>query len=759
MVTDDLKTVKMLALAGENGNAGYRAMLEALPIAAYTTDAEGRLTWYNRAAAKLSGREPEIGTDQWCVTWRIYTPDGRLLPHDQCPMAIALKNGNPATGAEYLAERPDGSRFWFAPYPAVVRDADGRITGALNLLIDRTEQKRAEEEWNERFRAIVETTPECVKIVSADNKLLFMNTPGLGMVGASSAEDVIGRDISDLIAENDREKFREFNSRICRGEKGSLEFEIVGFDGRRSLMETYAAPIRHLDGTTAQLAITRDITDRKRADDAKLLLSAIVDSSDDAIISKDLNGYITSWNKSAERLFGYSAAEAVGQQVATLLIPADRQNEEPEILTRLRRGERVDHFETKRQHKDGTLLDISLTISPVKDPNGRIVGASKIARDIGESKRLEAVLLASEGRFRQLADAMPQIVWTARSDGRVDYFNSRWYEFTGFDRDRYGNASWESVLHPDDLERCREAWDASVRSGQPYNLEYRLFDRRESRWRWFVGRAVAVRETEGGAWKWFGACTDIDEQKRVQEDLRRANYDLEQFAFSASHDLQEPLRSIKIYSELLSRRHADLINEDAKAFLAFVQQGATRMELLVRDLLTYTRASALEAEHETACANDALQAALANLAGAIAETGAVIQADPLPTVPVHALHLQQLFQNLIGNAIKYRSPERLPAVHVTAQRQKGFWSFAVSDNGIGIESQYKENIFGLFKRLHTTDDYSGTGIGLALCRRIVDRYGGRIWVESEPGEGSTFRFTLPAGEHGPQTKTRAGGRG
>jgi len=160
----------------------------------------------------------------------------------------------------------------------------------------------------------------------------------------------------------------------------------------------------------AHLAITRDITDRKRADDASLLLSAIVDSSDDAILSKDLNGVITSWNKSAERVFGYTAAEAVGQYVATLLIPADRQEEEPHILARLRAGERVDHFETKRRRKDGTLLDISLTISPVKDSWGRIIGASKIARDISENKRLQGVLLASEARFRQLADAMPQIV-------------------------------------------------------------------------------------------------------------------------------------------------------------------------------------------------------------------------------------------------------------------------------------------------------------------------------------------------------------
>jgi len=222
--------------------------------------------------------------------------------------------------------------------------------------------------------------------------------------------------------------------------------------------------------------------------------------------------------------------------------------------------------------------------------------------------------------------------------------------------------------------------------------------------------------------------------------------------------LQEPLRSSKIYSELLSRRHANLINEEAKTFIGFVQDGATRMEMLVRDLLSYTKASAVENTKEKVDANEALKTTLANLAGAISEAGATVTSESLPILSVHELHLQQIFQNIIGNAVKYRSPDRAPAVHVSAQRKKGSWTFAIADNGIGIEPQYKDNIFGLFKRLHTVDQYSGTGIGLAICRRIVGRYGGRIWVESEPGKGSTFRFTIPAGDGDPEGEPRPGGR-
>ena len=744
MTAGGVKTLTELAKGSDLSNDTFREMVEALPVAIYTTDAEGRLTYFNHAAVKLSGRVPEIGTDQWCVTWKIFLPDGTPLPHDQCPMAIALRGGQVPGGIECIAERPDGSRFWFTPSPGVLRDADGRIVGGINLLVDITDRKAAEIEAREQFRAIVETTPECVKIVARDGTLLHMNSAGLGMVGASSEGEVVGKNVYDLIAPEDRDKFREFNERICGGEKGSLHFDIIGLQGVRTHMESHAAPLRHSDGTTVHLAITHDVTERMRAERATMLLGAIVDSSDDAIISKDLNGIITSWNLGAARLFGYTAEEVIGKPV-TILIPADRQNEEPHILSRLKRGERVDHFETIRKRKDGTLLDISLTISPVKDQQGNIIGVSKIARDITERNIAQAALRASEARFRHFADAMPQIVWTARADGHFDYYNERWYQFSGFSRDAFGDTSWEPILHPDDLENYRAVWRDSLESGEPFNIEYRFWDRREKRWRWFMGRALPARDTDGKIVKWFGSSIDIDDQKRVEDDLRRANQDLEQFAFSASHDLQEPLRSVKIYSELLASGYAQSLDGQALEFLTYLRNGATRMEMLVHDLLTYTQVTKFDKPTEPADAGEALAATLANLAGAISEAGAQVTWDPLPAIRVHSAHLQQLFQNLIGNAIKYRSPDRQATVHVSAvERENGNWVFAVKDNGIGIDPEYKERIFGLFKRLHTCDEYSGTGIGLAICQRIVERYHGRIWVESGAGQGSTFRFMLPA---------------
>ena len=465
----------------------------------------------------------------------------------------------------------------------------------------------------------------------------------------------------------DRDRFREFNERICEGEKGSLEFDIVGLKGARRHMETHAAPLRHLDGTTVHLAITRDITERKRAERAALLLSAIVDSSDDAIISKDLNGVITSWNKSAERLFGYTAAEAIGQTVAAMLIPADRLDEEPEILARLRRGERVDHFETVRRRKDGTLLDISLTISPVKDQRRAYHRRIEDRPRHYSAQEVPSSVCSKQARLLDLRTAMPQILCVTARPDRLSSI--------GIERGRRCTAS-----------PARRPWarfrtnSADRVSGAVAGNSGDTFARRplvgrthahivalvpESMARFALG---SERDAEGERDPHIGIEHRHRRAKRVQEELRRANQDLEQFAFSASHDLQEPLRSVKIYSELLAKRHGERLDEEAQKFVTFVRNGATRMEMLVRDLLTYTQVTKFEAARRDRRRERSPEQRPRQPVGRyFGKRRARSRADPLPSLPVHGTHLQQLFQNLIGNAIKYRSPERPPVVHVSCR--------------------------------------------------------------------------------------------
>ena len=391
---EDITDRKAAEKRAKESERNFREMIDALPAAVYTTDAEGRLTHFNPAAVKLSGRTPQIGADRWCVTWKLFLPDGTPLPHDHCSMATVLKGGTVPEGLECIGERPDGSRFWATPYPTPLRDSGGAIVGGINMLVDITARKKSEEALRhseERLRAIVDTTPDCVKVVAGDGRILLMNSAGLDMLGIPSAEAAVGKSVFDFIAPEFRDTWRAFHESICRGERGALEFDVIGLNGYRRSLETRAAPLPGPDGSNLHLAITHDVTEQKERERDRNLLGAIVDSSDDAIVSKDLNGIITSWNKGAERTFGYTAEEAIGQSI-TILVPPDRLQEEPRILARIRGGERVDHFETVRRRKDGSLRDISLTISPVKDEHGRIVGASKIARDITEHRRAEKAI-------------------------------------------------------------------------------------------------------------------------------------------------------------------------------------------------------------------------------------------------------------------------------------------------------------------------------------------------------------------------------
>lgn len=348
-------------------------------------------------------------------------------------------------------------------------------------------------------------------------------------------------------------------------------------------------------------------------------------------------------------------------------------------------------------------------------------------------------------RFAFLAESMPQKIFSATPQGSIEYCNAQWTEYAGLPAAQIQGWQWTQTLHPDDVGPTVDAWKRCLLSGQPFAAQQR-FRRADGAYRWHLSRATAMRDLAGAITMWIGSHTDIHEQKETEEELRRANHDLQQFAYSASHDLLEPIRNVAIYSDLISRRYKDKLDGDAGQYLEFLREGAHRLSALVTDLLAYTRASMAELEDQEVDANAALRKALEALTGPIEENHAQITLGTLPSVSVGEVHLQQVFQNLIGNAIKYRS-EQPPRIEVSCTVTEGTASFAVTDNGIGIDPEYKEVIFGVFKRLSHDRKLSGTGIGLAICYRIIDRYGGKIWVESQSGRGATFRFTIPVHQY------------
>ena len=416
-----------------------REVINALPAAVYTTDTEGRVTMFNEAAATFAGREPQLGTDQWCVTWKLFWPDGTPMPHGECPMAMALKQERPIRGMEGIAERPDGTRIQFIPYPTPLYDEAGTMVGAVNMAVDISDRKLAEE-------AVARHRDEQAALYAFTDRLFRAST--LQDVYAAALEAIrraLGCERAAVLLFDETDKMRfvawaglseEYRRAvdghspwtrevkdpqpICIADvatsdlpdalKATVEAEGIAatafiplvIDGELAgkFMAYYGAP--HVFGQAEiDLAITiarqlgfstqriRSEDERRRGEHASRLFASIVETSDDAIVSKDLNGIVTSWNKGAAHIFGYAPEEMIGKPIITL-IPPDLHDEETRIIERIRRGEGTDHYETVRRRKDGGLIDVSLSVSPVMDGSGKVVGASKIVRDITERKQAQA---------------------------------------------------------------------------------------------------------------------------------------------------------------------------------------------------------------------------------------------------------------------------------------------------------------------------------------------------------------------------------
>jgi PAS domain S-box-containing protein len=669
----------------------YRQLVRALPAALYTCDAQGRVMLYNEAAAALWGRRPEVGKDLWCGSWRLYEPDGTPMPLDQCPMAVAIREGRAVRGQEIVIERPDGTRWYVLPYPDPIRNASGEVVGAVNMLVDLTERHQAEE--------------------------------------------------------------------------------------------------------------------------ARARLAAIIDSSDDAIVSKTLEGIITSWNRGAERIFGYTAAEAVGQHIS-LIIPAERRAEEDDVLARLRRGEKIDHFETIRQTKDGRKIDISLTVSPVRNAEGRIIGASKVARDITERKRVEAALQQAHATLEQrvqertaLLELMQDITKAAneapRSADALQYAVDRICAHTGWPvghvylavaagADRWAPTALWHVDPPARFVHFQHAIQG-VEFAAGEGLIGRVGARGQPEWsvdvttdptfhrrsaalaaglKGGVAVPILVGPTVVGVLEFYAdkplapqpalldAMTQMGtqlgravEREQAAEQVQRQQEVLLQqeklaamstMLASVAHELNNPLTSIVLQAELLRE---DLRNSPLADPAAEITQAAARCERLVRQFLTLARQH--PPERAVVALNKLVAETVELLAYPLRVDNVAVHLhldDHVPPLWGDPHQLQQVLINLLTNAQQAlraapgRKEVTLTTRYDPAQHQI---TLEVTDTGPGIPSALQARIFEPF--FTTKPSGVGTGLGLPLCRGIVEAHGGTLGVASELGRGATFRITVPVG--------------
>ncbi|MGC8638735.1 MAG: ATP-binding protein, partial [Isosphaeraceae bacterium] len=403
---------------------------------------------------------------------------------------------------------------------------------------------------------------------------------------------------------------------------------------------------------------------------------------------------------------------------------------------------------------------------PQPGDDGAVLCWLGTSTDIDEQKRAQDRLRRSEERFRLLAETIPLMVWTASPEGDLIYFNRRWLDYTGLSYEHARGRGWLEAVHPDDCQPTVESWSWAVRQGESLDIEQRLRRGSDGAYRWQHVRGVPLRDESGGIIQWVGTTTDIDDQRRHAEllervvlertlELRRSNLELEQFASIASHDLQEPLRKIQAFSERLRARYGSTLADQGTEYLDRIINAAARMRSLINDLLAFSTMNLELQPLVEVNLTSIAQEVVSDLDELVRQTRGHVKVGPLPTIQADPTQMRQLFQNLIGNALKFHRAGVTPVVHVSAQPLSAGqndaipatvprYEITISDNGIGFEEASLERIFQVFQRLHGRSEYEGTGIGLAICRKIVARHHGHITARSQPGLGSTFLVTLPA---------------
>jgi PAS domain S-box-containing protein len=500
-----------------------------------------------------------------------------------------------------------------------------------------------------------------------------------------------------------------------------------------------------------QVAAIPSFAFMNRSLDSDTALRSLVDSIPEySIFLLDAERRIVAWGEGAERNLGYTQEEATGLSFASLL-PDDAEDWQDALL-RQAVGQGHAECEAELVKKDGSRAASRLTVSAVRHDERGAQGFNVVARDVTMLRALEAALSDAEARFTGIISVSSDAIVSVDESQRIIFFNQGAEQVFGYKA--------AEVLHqPLDLlipERFRPDHAAQLLSfGQSPIAARRMGERGQiaglrKGGEIFPADASISKYLIGGQRIYTAVLRDVTERQRAEEalakqaeELARSNADLEQFAYVASHDLQEPLRMVASYTQLLARRYQNQLDEDAAEFIGYAVDGVRRMQSLINDLLAYSRVGTRGGVFTPTDVNAVLARVLVSLGPSIEEQDAVVMSDELPVVDADAGHLEQLLQNLIGNAIKFRLPDVPPHVHVSAARSEDEWVFSVRDNGIGIDPEFVDRIFVIFQRLHNRTEYPGTGIGLAICKKIVERHGGRIWLESAAGQGSTFFFSIP----------------
>jgi PAS domain S-box-containing protein len=732
-------------------------MLSSFADFAYALDREGRFLYANQPLLNLWDitLEDAVGKNFFDLGY----PD-ELATRLQRQIQEVF-----ATGKQIVDESKYTSPTGVAGYYEYILSGVIGIGGTIELVAGATRDitiRRNDEQhlvqMEARYRGLLEAAPDAMVVVDKDGEIVLLNVQAESQFGYSRNE-LIGQKVKCIILEGFAERLIADGTRTAAqalAQQIGTGIELIGRrkDGTEFPIEIMLSPLESAEGILVTATI-RDITVRKDAERHLAQMEGryrgLLEAAPDGMVVVNQRGEIVLLNAHAEKQFRYWRDELIGQKVRSIIpegfaerLIADGTRTAAEALAQ----QIGNGIELIGRRKDGSEFPIEIMLSPLESNEGVLVTAA--IRDITVRKEAEKHLGQMEGRYRGLLEAAPDSTVVVNQTGAIFLLNAQAEKHFGYSRDELIGQKITSIIPEGFAERLiadgtRTAAEALA---QQIGTGIELIGRRKDGSEFPIEIMLSPLESAGETLV-TAAIRDITVRKEAEanlvekiEELKRSNEELEQFASVASHDLQEPLRMVASYTQLLSKRYKGKLDSDADEFIGFAVDGANRMQRLIQDLLTYSRVGRRGLEMVDVSSDRAFLQALVNLRGAIEESGALVTHDLLPRVMADEVQLVQLFQNLVGNAIKYQGPG-VPHIHVSAIKNGApKWIFSVQDDGLGIDSQFFERIFGMFQRLHKRDEFEGTGMGLAICKKIVERHGGTISVESTPGLGSTFRFDL-----------------
>ena len=737
----------------------------------FANEAAARIFNFPSAGVLMNTPIPKVTSG-----FEVFDTEGAPVAVEQFPGRRALRDGIASEMTLRLRFIEGGEERWVATKATPVADKNGNTIMAISITRDITQRRQYFDNLRnerERFKVTLKSIGDGVVTTDTAGRIDFMNAIAEDLTGWRE-EDAIGKDFREvfqIVNETTREEIANPIEMALTGHTVALANHavLIGKNGEDHSIGDSAAPIKNQKGETiGAVLVFRDVSEErvvKRVQEQSMQqLREVLDGIAAFVGFMTPEGRLIEVNKPALRLIDLSADKILGTPLIELYpVAYDRavQSQVREAIQIAASGERA-RFDTRVQVANQEFITVDLTIAPIVDEQGKVTHLVASAVDVTERKKAEGRLAALANmidgerlRLRNIVANVPGVVWEAWGQPdvatqRIDFVSDYVENMMGYSVDEWLKTPnfWLTLVHPDDKEQAAQESRAIFESGTEGSLQFR--------WVAKDGRIIPVEahdtvilDNKGAPVGMRGVTMDISERKRTEEalagyarELARSNEELQQFAYVASHDLQEPLRMVASYLQLLEKRYKNNLDDDAKEFINYAVDGATRMKALINDLLTYSRVGTHGKLFEPVDCEKIFNRTLANLETKIVESGAVITYDPMPEVIADEGQIVQLFQNLMSNAIKFRG-DKTPEIHVGAKRTGREWQFCVRDNGIGIAPEFIDRIFVLFQRLHTIDEYEGTGIGLAICKKVVERHGGRIWVESQPGRGATFYFTIP----------------